>query len=106
MSERPPGYPFGEWDAMAWADEYIRIITENPDIDIDEGLMVGWFANALMTGHQRGYENGVRDSRSRFGERVEDGGVMGTIVRCEMCGGSGELHDPDELPPVSYPEGA
>lgn len=34
-----------------------------------------------------------------FGDRVEDGGLMGTIVRCEMCGGSGQLHDPDEVVP-------
>ena len=38
-----------------------------------------------------------------FGDRIEDGGVMGTIVRCEMCGGSGQLHQPDEMPEPSTP---
>ena len=33
-----------------------------------------------------------------FGDRVEDGGLMGTIVRCEECSGSGQLHQPDEVP--------
>lgn len=40
------------------------------------------------------------------GHRVEDGGVMGTIVTCEECSGSGVLHDPHERPPVSEPTGA
>lgn len=34
-----------------------------------------------------------------IGDRIEDGGMMGTIVRCHECGGSGQLHetDPEEL---------
>jgi hypothetical protein len=38
-------------DAMVWAKEFCRILREN-DIrleDIDEGWMVGWFANAMVT---------------------------------------------------------
>lgn len=42
----------------------------------------------------------------RFGERVMDGGEMGTIVRCEMCGGSGELHAPDKIPDPVEPQDA
>lgn len=37
-------------------------------------------------------------SEAKFGERAYDGGVMGTIVRCPECGGSGKLHRPDEEP--------
>lgn len=37
------------------------------------------------------------------GDRVEDGGQMGTLVRCPKCGGGGLLHDPDELPPAVSP---
>jgi hypothetical protein len=32
------------------------------------------------------------------GARVVDGGSVGTVVRCGQCGGSGRLHQPDELP--------
>lgn len=39
-----------------------------------------------------------------FGDRVEDGGMLGTIVRCETCGGSGQLHEPDEVPEPVAPE--
>lgn len=44
--------------------------------------------------------------RQRFGERVEDGGEMGTIVRCGECGGSGELHALDVLPEPVEPTDA
>lgn len=40
----------------------------------------------------------------KVGDRVEDGGVMGTIIHCEMCGGSGQLHQPDEMPDFSTPQ--
>lgn len=50
---RPAGYPYGEWDAMKWAEEFVRIVRENPEIATDEGTMVGWFANAIMTGADR-----------------------------------------------------
>jgi hypothetical protein len=36
------------------------------------------------------------------GDRVEDGGTMGTLVRCPQCG-DGLLHDPDERPPSPAP---
>lgn len=38
-----------------------------------------------------------------FGDRIEDGGLMGTIVRCDHCGGSGQLHQPDESPRTVAP---
>jgi hypothetical protein len=41
----------GNTDAMAWAEEFVRTARENSwsleDV-LDEGLMVGWFANAMM----------------------------------------------------------
>lgn len=36
-----------------------------------------------------------------WGRRVENGGVMGTIVPCPTCDGTGELHQPDEHPVYS-----
>lgn len=40
----------------------------------------------------------------QFGDRVEDGGMMGTIVRCEECGGSGQMHAPDAIPEPTTPD--
>jgi len=44
----------GEFDAKIWAKEFIKVIKNNPDIIIDEDLMLGWFANAIMAGYDRG----------------------------------------------------
>jgi hypothetical protein len=35
-------------DAMAWAKLFCE---KNPDCGLDEGVMVGWFANAMMAMH-------------------------------------------------------
>lgn len=46
-------------DAQYWADEFIKILNENPGIAHDEGAMIGWFANAIMAGYdeaRRKYE--------------------------------------------------
>jgi len=45
---RPPGYPYGEFDATKWAAEFKRIFP-----DSDEHLMIGWFSNAIMTGFDK-----------------------------------------------------
>jgi hypothetical protein len=46
-------------DAMIWAQEFCRIFdgfivgtVDQPDKLIDEGTMVGWFANAMVKGEQ------------------------------------------------------
>jgi hypothetical protein len=46
VSERPAGYPYGEFNAGEWAAEFMRLFP-----DSDEELMIGWFANAIMTGY-------------------------------------------------------
>jgi hypothetical protein len=50
-------------DAMVWAEEFCRIfkgytITDSATmtLDIDEGNMVGWFANAMARGEQTALE--------------------------------------------------
>lgn len=39
-------------DAEIWAKEFVRIKDENNWTleDIDEGLMISWFSNAIITG--------------------------------------------------------
>lgn len=49
--ERPAGYPYGEWDAQKWAQFWLETIEKHPNVPHDEGTMIGWFANAIMTGY-------------------------------------------------------
>lgn len=44
-------------DGQIWAQEFMRLFGDRRD-EIDEGLMIGWFANAIETGRAAG---------SRFG---------------------------------------
>ena len=38
-------------DAQTWARFFMQTIKEKPSIVIDEELMIGWFANAMMAMH-------------------------------------------------------
>lgn len=44
----------GEVDARIWAKTWLEVISEKPEIPTDEGTMIGWFANALMSGYDQG----------------------------------------------------
>lgn len=43
--------------AEDWAKEFVKIIKKNPSIPYDEGAMIGWFANAIMAGYDKGYKD-------------------------------------------------
>jgi hypothetical protein len=40
-------------DGMAWAKEFMRIYWNTSRV-LDEGIMVGWFANAIEAGRTAG----------------------------------------------------
>jgi hypothetical protein len=42
-------------DAKIWAQEWLKILKENPSIATDEGTMIGWFANSIMAGYDACY---------------------------------------------------
>jgi hypothetical protein len=44
----------GNMNAQDWAKEFINTISRKPYIASDEGFMIGWFANAIMTGLDEG----------------------------------------------------
>jgi hypothetical protein len=48
-----PDWPLPSFDARDWAEAFCKL-----NSGIDEGLMIAWFANALM----RGYDQGVSDT--------------------------------------------
>lgn len=37
-------------DAARWADEFNDVLAKQYNIRVDEGLLIGWFANAMMCG--------------------------------------------------------
>jgi hypothetical protein len=44
----------GEMDARIWVKEWEKTLLDNPHIPLDEGAMLAWFSNALMTGYDKG----------------------------------------------------
>ena len=58
MKERPD-WPLPSFDARDWAEAFCKIADglgyRDPEgKPIDEGWMIGWFANALMRGYDQG----------------------------------------------------
>lgn len=43
-------------DAQVWAREFMAVLDAHLGVAVDEGLMLTWFANAIMCG----YDHGVR----------------------------------------------
>jgi len=41
-------WPLPSFDARDWAEAFLK---HNPNCGIDEGTLIGWFANALMRGY-------------------------------------------------------
>lgn len=77
-----------------------------------EPNMCGWCGH-FHTGRCLPYREAHGDRRPMYSRsgmdvivpNVEDGGVLGDLVTCGQCGGSGELHDPHELPEPVEPQG-
>lgn len=63
----------GEFDAVVWAREFLHIIVE-PKIEIDEGLMIGWFSNAIMAGYDyaRNHPEGLGSTVTIAPGAIED----------------------------------
>jgi hypothetical protein len=57
-----PNWPLPSFDARDWAEAFVKIAADLGHPGIDEGWMIGWFANALMRGYdQRSMELGKSD---------------------------------------------
>jgi hypothetical protein len=59
MSEREAKL-IGNTDATVWATEFVKLVKAKPSEFIDEGLMLGWFANAIMAGYDAGYDRATK----------------------------------------------
>lgn len=50
-----PDWPLPSFDARDWAEHFCKLF---PNCGLDEGAMIGWFANALMRGYDEGVSRG------------------------------------------------
>ena len=50
----------GNMDAKIWAEEFVKLVKTNPSIATDEAIMLGWFANAIMTGYDIDFNRRMR----------------------------------------------
>jgi hypothetical protein len=60
-------------DAMVWAEEWCKIATKIAIREqtwvalVDEGWMVGWFANAIERGRTAGYHQAMSEAAAKYG---------------------------------------
>lgn len=59
----------GEFDADEWVKAWMRAIDIDPELPTDQEAMRGWFANAIMAGHDQAIENAQIEDHER---QVED----------------------------------
>ena len=52
---------YGQFDAVVWAREFCRL---NPGAD--EATMIGWFANAIMTGYDEAHRRAAPKTASEW----------------------------------------
>ena len=55
-----PDWPLPSFDARDWAAAFLK---RNPSCGVDEGTLIGWFANALMRGFDERMARARRDER-------------------------------------------
>lgn len=73
-------------DARAWAKFFMKTKEENPNLVIDEGLMIGWFANAMMAMHDH-----LKGVTALNGDHVQS--VCDNIVAWGHRGRDGQIRD-------------
>jgi len=56
-----PDWPLPSFDAQDWAEAFCKTAKVHGH-EIDEGWMIGWFANALMRGHDEGFSRAQRQT--------------------------------------------
>lgn len=76
-----------DMNASKWADEFMRIVIGGK-IEIDQGLMIGWFANIAMCGYDTCAANKNTEIK-KLREALEKIKEEGILVECcwlqDMC---------------------
>jgi hypothetical protein len=60
----------GEWphttDAVKWAKEFNKVLVSKGEQPWDPGFLIGWFANAIMAGHDNAWMKATNEYRSQL----------------------------------------
>lgn len=51
--------PNQQRDARVWAAEFVRRVQRDPGLATDENAMLAWFAAAIETGYDSGFDRGL-----------------------------------------------
>ena len=57
-------------DAKVWAKEFMRLYQKKYNWEVDEELMIGWFANAIMAGYDRANRKIAKAISDRIKEKL------------------------------------
>jgi hypothetical protein len=94
----------GEFNARVWANEFVGFVSNKPEIATDEGTMIGWFANAIMAGYDKGVVgiDALRAENERLNaenEKLKDAIVTSHFDGIMACLGAIKKQLPDtQLP--------
>lgn len=61
----------GTMDARIWADEFNRVLVSKNEQPYDPGWLIGWFANAIMCGHDHASRKLESDLKAALKEKDE-----------------------------------
>lgn len=66
-------------DVRRWAEVFVQRVRDMPGLALDEGAMIGWFANAIETGRTAGRQELCPHPEDRLF-------VHGDLRICGSCG--------------------
>jgi hypothetical protein len=74
-------------DARVWSEKWMETIKKHPDIATDEGAMLGWFANAIMAGHDNASSHLLAERKEMLELLREVEWAMGIngLHACPVC---------------------
>lgn len=58
-------------DAREWAKAFKQRVEANPELALDEGFLIGWFANAIERGRDAGAKETVAETVLRFARNLD-----------------------------------
>lgn len=77
-------------DAAKWAKEWMRIYNTLPESEVDEGWMIGWFANAIEAGRNAGWDRAKGGENAILEKRISR---LKNIMEIQSSPGNYDVND-------------